>query len=93
MHTICRVGMHSNTQCMKYVHDIRSCPMLLQARRSGLRAETVELRTLFFQLLEVVLDSCSSSCSRERPHAKFYFAVSCKPPCLNALLFSLPASV
>ncbi|KAL0039208.1 hypothetical protein WJX77_011442 [Trebouxia sp. C0004] len=46
------------------------------ARRSGLRVETVELRTLFFQLLQLTLDSCSSSCTRQHPHANFYFKVN-----------------
>lgn len=52
---------------------------IVQARQSGLRAETVELRTLFFRLLEMTLQGCSSSCSRGRPQAKFYFYVSVFP--------------
>ncbi|KAL0029268.1 hypothetical protein WJX79_006326 [Trebouxia sp. C0005] len=50
--------------------------LAIDARRSDLRVETAELRTLFFQLLQLTLDSCSSSCTRQHPHAKFYFTVN-----------------
>ncbi|KAL0047060.1 hypothetical protein WJX82_005420 [Trebouxia sp. C0006] len=56
--------------------DLQLSEEAFPARRSDLRVETVELRTLFFQLLQLTLDSCSSSCIREHPHAKFYFTVN-----------------
>lgn len=59
--------------------NAQECLGMVQARRSGLRAETVELRKLYFQLLELVLQGCSSTCSRARPHAKFYFTVRSTP--------------
>lgn len=61
----------------------------MQAQRSGLRGETMQLRTLFFQLLEVMLQGCSTSCSRGRPDARLYFYVSTSCKCLLLCLLGV----
>ncbi|KAL3162410.1 hypothetical protein ABBQ32_010081 [Trebouxia sp. C0010 RCD-2024] len=73
---------HSNTLPLQSQEGLRSQLELqlsqkgVPARQSGLRAETVQLRTLFFQLLEVMLQGCTTSCSRPRPDAQFHFYVN-----------------
>ena len=51
-----------------------------------MREETVELRRVFFQLLEDTLTSCNSgTCNRPRPHAHFYFGVCIRLHTLSLL--------